>query len=111
MREAQSEAEESSQDHDTHPTRGQKWRLPTLTSTTAAVAAGLLTVGILYYSTRKADDQGHNSPLVKLPLIGDLHKSPVEQPLVNWDAWCKENGPVISTNLMGVVPVVLLNTS
>lgn len=83
----------------------------TSASTSVAVAAGLLTVGILYYSTRKAADQGQNPPLIKLPLIGDLHKSPVDQPLVNWDAWCKENGPVVSTKLMGIVPVVLLNTS
>lgn len=82
----------------------------TATSGLAAVVVGLVTVGILYYSTRKTDDRGQR-PLLKLPLIGDLHNSPIDQPLVNWHAWSKKNGPIVGTKLMGIVPVVILNSA
>ncbi|KAH7020977.1 cytochrome P450 [Microdochium trichocladiopsis] len=48
----------------------------------------------------------------KLPLVGDLHKSPPDRPLLNWNAWGARHGPVATANLLfgTLVPVVLLNT-
>ena len=48
---------------------------------------------------------------MKLPIIGDINSSPLEQPLKNWDAWAKAAGPVAATKLMGIVPLVVLNTN
>ncbi|RAO66492.1 uncharacterized protein BHQ10_002504 [Talaromyces amestolkiae] len=48
--------------------------------------------------------------LLKLPLIGDLHSSPIETPLSNWDAWAQENGPIVVPRLFGLIPIVVLNS-
>lgn len=48
--------------------------------------------------------------LLKLPIIGDLHSSPIEKPLKNWDAWAKENGPIAVPKLFGLIPIVVLNS-
>ncbi|KAL5340233.1 cytochrome P450 [Aspergillus crustosus] len=72
----------------------------------------LLAVGVIslvYVSTRKSNSNGVK-PLLKLPLIGDLHKSPIEKPLVNWDTWAKENGPIAVPKLFGLIPIVVLNS-
>lgn len=71
-----------------------------------AVALGLLT--LLYIITGKK--KGENKPLLKLPLIGDLHSSPIEKPLLNWDSWTKENGPIAVPKLFGLIPIVVLNS-
>ncbi|KAJ5817881.1 hypothetical protein N7447_007889 [Penicillium robsamsonii] len=70
-----------------------------------AVALGLLT---LLYILRKQKRE-EKKPL-KLPLIGDLHSSPIDKPLLNWDAWTKENGPVAVPKLFGLIPIVVLNS-
>ncbi|KAL2756652.1 hypothetical protein ACRALDRAFT_1075535 [Sodiomyces alcalophilus JCM 7366] len=50
--------------------------------------------------------------LLKLPLIGDLHSSPIDKPLLNWDAWTKRNGgAVVTQKLFGIVPMVVINSS
>ncbi|KXJ89760.1 cytochrome P450 [Microdochium bolleyi] len=49
----------------------------------------------------------------KLPLIGDLHQSPADKPLLNWNAWAARHGPVAVVNLLfgTFVPLVVLNTA
>ncbi|CAI7618681.1 unnamed protein product [Penicillium crustosum] len=69
---------------------------------TAAVAIGLLT--LLW---KKKEEK---KPLLKLPLIGDLHSSPLVKPLLNWDSWTRENGPIAVPKLFGLVPIVVLNS-
>ncbi|KAM0270897.1 hypothetical protein ACHAQH_009259 [Verticillium albo-atrum] len=68
--------------------------------------AGLLAVLFLKRKSKEAD----TAPL-KLPLIGDLHSSPRETPLLNWDTWAKKNGPIATPKLFGIVPMVVLNTA
>ncbi|KAG2419130.1 hypothetical protein HFD88_002234 [Aspergillus terreus] len=75
------------------------------------LAVGLVTW--LYVSTRKKNVNtvvDGSKPLLKLPLIGDLHSSPIDRPLVNWDAWTKQNGPIAVPKLFGIVPIVVLNS-
>ncbi|KAJ5094986.1 hypothetical protein N7532_007277 [Penicillium argentinense] len=72
-----------------------------------SVAVGLLTV--LYVGMRKETPRGTKS-LLKIPLIGDLHKSPVGKPLENWDAWVEANGPIAVPKLFGIIPIVVLNS-
>lgn len=70
------------------------------------ITAGLFTA--LYTVSRpKAKNK---KTLLKLPLIGDLHNSPIETPLSNWDAWTKENGPIVVPRLFGLFPIVVLNS-
>ncbi|KGO63861.1 Cytochrome P450 [Penicillium italicum] len=71
-----------------------------------AVALGLLT--LLYTITGKK--KGEIKPLLKLPLIGDIHSSSIEKPLLNWDSWTKENGPIAVPKLFGLIPIVVLNS-
>ncbi|KAJ5969286.1 hypothetical protein N7501_005534 [Penicillium viridicatum] len=73
---------------------------------TAAVGIGLLT--LLYIVTGKKKEE--KKPLLKLPLIGDLHSSPIVRPLLNWDSWTRENGPVAVPKLFGLIPIVVLNS-
>ncbi|KAJ4338623.1 hypothetical protein N0V95_008003, partial [Ascochyta clinopodiicola] len=49
-------------------------------------------------------------PLRKLPLIGDLHRSPIGKPLVNWSGWSRDHGPIAVEKLFGIVPIVVLNS-
>lgn len=82
--------------------------------TTVAVVLGILT--LLYVSTKtrngsKAGERDKSRPLLKLPLIGDLHSSPIETPLLNWDSWAKKNGPVAVSKLFGIIPIVVLNSA
>ncbi|EAW22729.1 cytochrome P450 [Aspergillus fischeri NRRL 181] len=75
------------------------------TSVVVVIVIGLLTV--LYISRKngkKADK------LLKLPLIGDLHSSPIEKPLANWASWAKQNGPIAVPKLFGIIPIVVLNS-
>ncbi|KAL2206731.1 cytochrome P450 2F5 [Sarocladium strictum] len=75
------------------------------------VAIGVVGLSIVYYIVSKpASNDGSPAPL-KLPLMSDLHKSPITQPLVNWSKWARENGDVVGTKLMGIVPIIILNTS
>ncbi|KAJ6147954.1 MAG: cytochrome P450 [Acinetobacter pittii] len=78
----------------------------TATPIAVAVAFGLLT--LLYIVTGKK--KGENKPLLKLPLIGDLHSSPIDKPLSNWDSWTNENGPIAVPKLFGIIPIVVLNS-
>ncbi|KAF5980174.1 cytochrome P450 monooxygenase family 17 subfamily A (steroid 17alpha-monooxygenase) [Fusarium coicis] len=48
---------------------------------------------------------------LKLPIIGDIHSSPIERPLLRWDDWVKENGAIATSKLYGIVPVVVINTA
>lgn len=77
-----------------------------ITPVAVAVVLGLLT--LLYIVTGKK--KGENRPLLKLPLIGDIHSSSIEKPLLNWDSWTKENGPIAVPKLFGVIPIVVLNS-
>ncbi|PKY01831.1 cytochrome P450 [Aspergillus campestris IBT 28561] len=77
-----------------------------------AVAAGLLV--LLYICTRTNGKLGvrkGEKPLLKLPLIGDLHDSPIDKPLANWDAWAEHNGAIVLGRLFGIVPIVVLNSA
>ncbi|KAJ6006900.1 hypothetical protein N7451_004844 [Penicillium sp. IBT 35674x] len=76
-----------------------------------ALAVGLLTV--LYIrreNSSKARADAAKKPVLKLPLIGDLHSSSIERPLENWDSWVKQNGPIAVPKLFGIVPIVVLNS-
>jgi cytochrome P450 len=87
----------------------------TVTPVSAGIATAvvLITVAYLAYLTvpnEKAKGAEDKKPL-KLPLIGDLHKSPIDKPLLNWDAWAAQNGPLPTPKLFGIVPMVVINTS
>ncbi|KAF9875582.1 cytochrome [Colletotrichum karsti] len=73
------------------------------------VAVALLSV-LFLASTRAKNGASTPKPL-KLPIIGDLHNSPLERPLLNWDAWTKAQGPVATPKLFDIVPLVVLNTA
>ncbi|KAJ5178010.1 uncharacterized protein N7500_000709 [Penicillium coprophilum] len=75
------------------------------TSIAVVVGLGLLTLCILRKQTGKI-----KKSLLKLPLIGDIHSSPIDKPLLNWDAWTRENGPIAIPKLFGLVPIVVLNS-
>ncbi|KAF4468547.1 Cytochrome P450 [Fusarium albosuccineum] len=72
----------------------------------------LITVGIATcaYVVLKGNNNKQTKPL-KVPLIGDIHRSPIDKPFLNWDAWAKENGPIAKPKLFGIIPIIVLNTS
>jgi cytochrome P450 len=74
-----------------------------------ALVLCLLTAFCLYVEIFGRHD-GSEKSLRKLPLIGDLHRSPIEKPLVNWSAWSKAQGAIAVPKLFGIVPIVVLNT-
>jgi cytochrome P450 len=74
---------------------------------TVLVFASALAASYLYINNSSSN--APNKPL-KLPLIGDLHSSPIEKPLVNWSAWSKQHGPIAVPRLFGIVPIVVLNS-
>ncbi|KAH6688980.1 cytochrome P450 [Plectosphaerella plurivora] len=80
-----------------------------LNTISTAVAVGIATSAVLYIviSRNKPNDK----LLLKLPLIADLHSSPITRPLENWDAWAQKQGPIVATKLFGIVPIVILNSS
>ncbi|CAG8333906.1 unnamed protein product [Penicillium salamii] len=65
---------------------------------------------ILFIFKWKKINVGEDTKLLKLPLIGDLHSSPLSKPLQNWDSWADANGPVAIPKLFGIIPVVVLNS-
>ncbi|KAK2050680.1 cytochrome P450 [Colletotrichum somersetense] len=79
-------------------------------STPVALLVAVALVTVLFVATRSKHGSASRKPL-KLPIIGDLHNSPPERPLANWDRWTRANGPVAATKLFGIVPMVVLNTS
>ncbi|USP74740.1 cytochrome P450 [Curvularia clavata] len=82
-----------------------------MSNSTAVVflVVGALTL-IYVYINNKNRRAAQEKPPLKLPLIGDLHSSPVERPMVNWSAWSERNGPIIVTRLFGIMPIVVLNS-
>ncbi|KAJ5820079.1 hypothetical protein N7474_005670 [Penicillium riverlandense] len=80
--------------------------MATTSTVVVALALGLLT---LFYVGRRSNGKG-DKPLLKLPLIGDLHSSPIETPLTNWDDWARQNGPIAVPKLFGLIPIVVLNS-
>ncbi|KAL6156953.1 hypothetical protein ACJQWK_06478 [Exserohilum turcicum] len=64
----------------------------------------------LYLCIRQKRHGLKGNLLLKLPLIGDLHSSPIEKPLVNWSDWSKQQGPIVVPKLFGIVPIVVLNS-
>jgi cytochrome P450 len=78
---------------------------------TIAIVLAISALTLLYLRTKTtSSSNASEKPLLKLPLIGDLHSSPIEKPLVNWDAWAKEHGPITVPKLFGIVPIVVLNS-
>ncbi|KAJ6031445.1 hypothetical protein N7540_002177 [Penicillium herquei] len=73
-----------------------------------ALVIGILTA--IYMKTAKVSNKQGEKVLLKLPLIGDIHKSPIEKPLLNWDAWTRENGPIATPTLFVLIPIVVLNS-
>ncbi|KAL1642321.1 hypothetical protein SLS61_009707 [Didymella pomorum] len=74
-----------------------------------SLTAAALTVLYLYFNnTRHLEDT--QITLRKLPLIGDLHQSPIAKPLSNWSAWSKDNGPITKAKLFGIVPIIVINS-
>ncbi|KAF0323165.1 Fumitremorgin C synthase [Colletotrichum sp. SAR11_59] len=78
-------------------------------STLAVLVAVALLTG-LFLTSRRAKNDRPPKPL-KLPIIGDLHSSPIERPMLNWDAWTRAQGPVGTPKLFGIMPFVVLNTA
>ncbi|KAL5590117.1 hypothetical protein FOVSG1_011984 [Fusarium oxysporum f. sp. vasinfectum] len=80
----------------------------------AGASVSLVLLGIiagatlLYFSLPDRQDR---KKLLKLPIIGDIHSSPIEKPLLRWNAWAKENGSIATSKLFGIVPVVVINTA
>jgi cytochrome P450 len=70
---------------------------------------GALTALYLYINDKSRHD-ATKKRFRKLPLIGDLHSSPIEKPLLNWSAWSKDHGPITVPRLFGIVPIVVLNS-
>ncbi|KAK2029844.1 cytochrome P450 [Colletotrichum zoysiae] len=79
-------------------------------STPVALLVAVAVVTVLFVAARSKHGSASRKPL-KLPIIGDLHSSPPERPLANWDRWTRANGPVAAAKLFGIVPMVVLNTS
>lgn len=75
-----------------------------------AVFVGLAAVLYFVASSRGKSDDG-KPKLLKLPIIGDLHSSPIDKPLLHWDAWVKHNGPLVPTKLFGIVPLVVVSSA
>jgi cytochrome P450 len=75
---------------------------------TVFMVASALTAVYLY--TNNKPKNVSKKSLLKLPLIGDLHGSPIETPLVNWSAWSKQRGPITVPKLFGIIPIVVLNS-
>ncbi|KAF4951162.1 hypothetical protein FGADI_7652 [Fusarium gaditjirri] len=65
-------------------------------------------ISLLYLSSPARKDR---KKLLKLPIIGDIHNSPITKPLLRWDAWAKEKGAIGTSKLFGIVPVVVINTA
>ncbi|KAL0930847.1 cytochrome [Colletotrichum truncatum] len=78
---------------------------------TLTVLAGVALLTILYIVSSRAKNANSSPKPLKLPIIGDLHSSPLEKPLLHWDAWTKIQGPVATPRLFGIVPFVVLNTA
>ncbi|PLN76184.1 cytochrome P450 [Aspergillus taichungensis] len=77
-----------------------------------AVAAGLLALlYIVSRTNRKSGVPKGKKPLLKLPLIGDLHDSPIDKPLANWDSWAERHGAITVHRLFGIVPIIVLNSA
>lgn len=79
----------------------------------ADISTSLLILGIaatvtLWYFTLSTKGE---KKLARLALIGDLHSSPIEKPLLRWDAWAKEKGAIATPKLFGILPMVILNTA
>lgn len=80
-----------------------------MVDSTPIVIILLLTIVTAVYVYLKGDNEEPGPR--KFPLFGDLHYSPVDKPLINWDAWAKQNGPIAAAKLFGIVPIIILNTS
>jgi cytochrome P450 len=82
-----------------------------MSSSTVAIflVVGALTA-VYLYTNNSSGHAASEKPLLKLALIGDLHSSPIERPLVNWSAWSKDHGPITVSKLFGIVPIVVLNS-
>ncbi|KAK1675660.1 cytochrome P450 [Colletotrichum godetiae] len=76
-----------------------------------AILTAVALVTIFFLVSRAAKSDESTPKALKLPIIGDLHHSPLERPLLNWDEWVSANGPVTTTKLFGIVPMVVLNTA
>ncbi|KAF3038667.1 hypothetical protein E8E12_007107 [Didymella heteroderae] len=71
--------------------------------------AAAFTVLYLYINNTRRPNDAENI-LRKLPLIGDLHQSPIAKPLINWSAWSKDHGPITRARLFGIVPIIVINS-
>ncbi|KAM0421388.1 hypothetical protein ACHAPT_010742 [Fusarium lateritium] len=80
-----------------------------MADTTPVVIVLLLTLATTGYLFLKSDNGG-TRPL-KVPIIGDLHYSPMDKPLINWWDWANKNGPIVTPKLFGIFPIVVINTS
>ncbi|KAF1930436.1 cytochrome P450 [Didymella exigua CBS 183.55] len=82
-----------------------------MSSSVAVISLAVGALAVLYFCINNTRGQrGTKKPLQKLPLIGDLHQSPIEKPLVNWSAWSKDHGSITVSRLFGIVPIVVLNS-
>lgn len=55
--------------------------------TIPVVILALVTLATGFYIARRSGGKDDaKSTLLKIPIIGDLHSSPIEKPLLRWDA-------------------------
>ena len=84
----------------------------TMIDTISVVCLALVVLATVLFLARGSSSKDDGKPkLLKLPIIGDLHSSPIEKPLQKWDAWAKEKGAIATPKLFGLVPIVVINTS
>ncbi|KAH8682644.1 cytochrome P450 [Xylariales sp. PMI_506] len=76
-----------------------------------AVIGVITFVSMTIFKAIKSSDNDAPRKLLKFPVIGDLHKSPIDKPLLNWDGWVRQHGPLATTRLFGIMPMVVINTS
>ncbi|PNP78598.1 hypothetical protein FNYG_08077 [Fusarium nygamai] len=78
-------------------------------TTISLLLLGIIACATLFYFSPPTT-KDRKRPL-KLPIIGDIHSSPIKKPLLRWDAWAKENGAIATSKLFGIMPVVVINTT
>ncbi|EUC27380.1 hypothetical protein COCCADRAFT_10015 [Bipolaris zeicola 26-R-13] len=81
-----------------------------MSSSTLVVFLAISALTVAYFYTNNKRYDAREKSLLKLPLIGDIHSSPIEKPLENWSAWSEKNGPITIAKLFGIVPIVVLNS-
>ncbi|KAI6782014.1 cytochrome P450 [Emericellopsis cladophorae] len=86
--------------------------IATATIDAVAILATAVVFALTVFFLISSKDDGDSEPkLLKLPIIGDLHSSPVGKPLQNWDGWSKAKVASATPKLFAIMPTVVISTS